>query len=228
MLWSTNTAGHPGSQLDMRADGNLVLNAPGWVPLWSTNTGGHPGAKLEVLDTGNLVVVASDGTILWSSNSTNDRLMAGDELTVSNVGACFCVTSADGHYMIQMGLDGNLSLGVTGGGAIWSTAPSGVQGDIGFMLDTGWFRIEGYAGIVDWSTPTSAGARRLPPSARRRASRTQDRQRHPRVDRPLSPRRNCSPRQTGPEGHSAPRATRTAPRLLRGGVSHLRSGAGAP
>ena len=59
--------------------------------------------------------------------------------------------------MIQMGLDGNLSLGVTGGGAIWSTAPSGVQGDIGFMLDTGWFRIEGYAGIVDWSTPTSVG-----------------------------------------------------------------------
>jgi hypothetical protein len=156
-LWSTNTAGHPGAQLDMRADGNLVLNAPGWVPLWSTNTAGHPGAKLEVLDTGSLVVVAPDGTILWSSNSTNDRLTAGDRLWLSNVGTCICVTSADDHYFIKMNSDGNLSLNATGGAQIWSTAPGGAPGDVGYMLANGYFMLMRNT-LVDWSTPVSAGA----------------------------------------------------------------------
>jgi hypothetical protein len=51
--------------LTMQADGNLVLYAPGSVPVWASNTAGHDGAKLVMQADGNLVVAAPGGRPLW-------------------------------------------------------------------------------------------------------------------------------------------------------------------
>ena len=56
--------------LTMQADGNLVLYAPGSIPLWASNTAGHGGARLVMQADGNLVVAAPGGRPLWASNTT--------------------------------------------------------------------------------------------------------------------------------------------------------------
>jgi hypothetical protein len=53
----------------MQTDGNLVLYAPGGVPIWSSRTYGHAGAALHVQDDCNVVLSAPSGTVLWSSST---------------------------------------------------------------------------------------------------------------------------------------------------------------
>jgi Protein kinase domain len=69
--WSSNTAGHPGADLEMAADGNLILYGPDRAVLWTSNTAGHPGADLEMRDDGNLVVYGPDRAVLWASNTAD-------------------------------------------------------------------------------------------------------------------------------------------------------------
>jgi hypothetical protein len=52
-----------------QADGNLVLYAPGSIPLWASNTAGHGGAQLVMQAGGNLVVAAPGSRPLWASNT---------------------------------------------------------------------------------------------------------------------------------------------------------------
>jgi len=49
----------------MQADGNLVLYAPGSVPIWASNTAGNDGAQLDMQTDGNLVVAGPGGTPLY-------------------------------------------------------------------------------------------------------------------------------------------------------------------
>ncbi|RLV49890.1 hypothetical protein D9V37_08375 [Nocardioides mangrovicus] len=63
VVWSTNTAGHPGARLVMQYAGNLVLVDPANVLLWSTSTA-DAGSDLSVDDAGGVSV--HDGTtVLW-------------------------------------------------------------------------------------------------------------------------------------------------------------------
>jgi hypothetical protein len=55
---STATHGHPGSILKMQTDGNLVIIAPGNVPVWASGTAGNPGTVLQIQDDGALVLYA--------------------------------------------------------------------------------------------------------------------------------------------------------------------------
>ena len=55
--------------LTMQADGNLVLYAPGSIPVWASNTAGHGGAQLVMQADGNLVVAAPGGRPLWAAGT---------------------------------------------------------------------------------------------------------------------------------------------------------------
>lgn len=58
-IWSSGTAGHPGSDLVLQSDGNLVIYH-GWTPVWNTHTAGTAKASdsmwLDMQTDGNLVL----------------------------------------------------------------------------------------------------------------------------------------------------------------------------
>jgi surface antigen len=63
-IWSSNTAGHAGATLVMRADGNLVIRHGS--TLWASKTAAHPGAKLVDRRSG-ILAVRYQGRTLWAS-----------------------------------------------------------------------------------------------------------------------------------------------------------------
>jgi hypothetical protein len=52
----------------MQTDGNLVVIAPGNVPVWASGTSGHPNSKLILQTDGNLVIYSAGGAPIWSTN----------------------------------------------------------------------------------------------------------------------------------------------------------------
>jgi len=77
-MWSSNTAGHAGATLVMRADGNLVIRHG--TTLWASKTAAHPGAKLVDRRSG-ILAVRYQGRTLWASKKgsppTNPPLTLG-------------------------------------------------------------------------------------------------------------------------------------------------------
>jgi hypothetical protein len=74
ILFSSNTAGHPGANAFMQTDGNFVIYKKGSrSALWSSNTAGHPRASAVVQDDGAFVIYDNKG-VLWASK--NDRTSA--------------------------------------------------------------------------------------------------------------------------------------------------------
>ena len=55
--------------LTMQGDGNLVLYAPGSIPVWASKTAGHDGAQLAMQADGNLVVAVPGGRPLWAAGT---------------------------------------------------------------------------------------------------------------------------------------------------------------
>lgn len=60
----------PGTILRMQSDGNLVLIAPGNIPIWQAGTGGRggPDAFLQLQDDGNLVIYGNTGAT-WANHA---------------------------------------------------------------------------------------------------------------------------------------------------------------
>jgi len=72
-LWTSNTAGNPGSRLVCQTDGNLVIYSPSNVPIFVTGTGGNAGGFLAMQTDSNCVLYAADGRPLWYTNSSAER-----------------------------------------------------------------------------------------------------------------------------------------------------------
>ena len=68
-IWSSDTAGNPGTVLEDQSDGNIVLVASGNVPIWSTHTNGRAQTALLLQDDGNLVAYAEGNVAVWASRS---------------------------------------------------------------------------------------------------------------------------------------------------------------
>ncbi|MGX5654283.1 S8 family serine peptidase [Geodermatophilus nigrescens] len=84
--------------LELQADGNLVVYAPGRRALWHARTWGNPGARLVFQADANLVLYSSSGRALWHSDTWGH---------------------AGGRLVLQD--DGNLVLYTAGGTAVWFT-----------------------------------------------------------------------------------------------------------
>jgi len=67
-LWAAGTNEKGVIELDMQADGNLVIYS-GAGPVFASNTAGNPGSFLRMQDDGNLVIYASTGGPIWSSGT---------------------------------------------------------------------------------------------------------------------------------------------------------------
>jgi hypothetical protein len=106
--------------LELQADGNLVVYAPGRRALWHARTWGNPGVSLAVQDDGNLVLYSSAGRALWHSDTWGN---------------------AGGRVVLQD--DGNLVLYTAGGTAVWFT---GWDRGPGAPSDTLWARQQLTAG----------------------------------------------------------------------------------
>jgi surface antigen len=65
-LWSTSTAGKPGSTLQMQGDGNLVVYTAGSSAVWSSSTNPSTGDRLVMQSDANLVIYSGCGTAIWA------------------------------------------------------------------------------------------------------------------------------------------------------------------
>ena len=65
-LWASGT-GRAGSVAIMQGDGNLVVVAPGNVPVWSSGSAGNPGAYLALQSDGNLVIYSTSNRAVWAT-----------------------------------------------------------------------------------------------------------------------------------------------------------------
>jgi hypothetical protein len=67
--WTSNTAGHSGSDFEAQPDGNFGVYAPGHASVWSSNTAGHAGSVLKIQDDRNIVIYAPGNVAVWESHT---------------------------------------------------------------------------------------------------------------------------------------------------------------
>jgi hypothetical protein len=118
------TAGH--DVLTMRANGNLVLIAPGNTPVWTSHTAGNSGASLVMQPGGNLTVVAPGGQPLWSAGTAQHPgsmlvLLPNGNAVVTAPGNAAPPTSAPASSAPPTSAAGNPPPGST---PLWSTGTS--------------------------------------------------------------------------------------------------------
>lgn len=71
-VWTSNTAGHSGSDFEAQSDGNFVVYAPGHVSVWESNTAGRAGSAgsvLKIQDDRNIVIYAPGNVAVWESHT---------------------------------------------------------------------------------------------------------------------------------------------------------------
>jgi peptidoglycan hydrolase-like protein with peptidoglycan-binding domain len=83
--------------LQMQSDGNLVLRAPGNVPLEDTHTAGHDGTIAVMQADGNFVLIAPGNIPVWSSGTNGHP---GTVLQVQDDGNV--VLYAPGHQVLRV------------------------------------------------------------------------------------------------------------------------------
>jgi hypothetical protein len=147
-LWASNTAGKSGADLEMQADGNLVIYAPGHVAVWASNTAGHPGASLVIQNDANMVVVSPSGQPLWASGAVDFELQPGQRLSPG-----WQIQSPDRNYRMVMQSDGNLVL-YTGTTAKWASGTSVANSDLEMQSD-GNLVIYGPGHAAVWASNTA-------------------------------------------------------------------------
>ena len=83
--------------LQMQSDGNLVLRAPGNIPLGDTHTAGHDGTIAMMQADGNFVLIARGNIPVWSSGTDGHP---GTVLQVQDDGNV--VLYAPGHQVLRV------------------------------------------------------------------------------------------------------------------------------
>jgi len=119
--------------LQMQEDGNLVLRAPGNVPLGDTNTEGNDGAIAVMQTDGNFVIRAAGNVPVWSSGTAGDT---GTVLQVQDDGGV--VLYGPGHQVLRVLVPGYLDLKPTLPNAVTSPGNSSNGGSgLGEVLRDG-------------------------------------------------------------------------------------------
>jgi hypothetical protein len=147
-LWSSSTAGNPGSYAIMQGEGNLVLY-DGTTSIWNSSTWGFSGAYLVLQSEGNLVMY-QDGHPVWDWASG----YLGDEPNQWTLEPGAYLLSPNHEYeLVMQSSDGNLVL-YHDGQALWSSGTAGEPGSYAVMQSDGNFVIYKPQG-GPWSTGTA-------------------------------------------------------------------------
>lgn len=147
-LWSTGTRGRSTGNLNMQADGNLVLYSPTGTAIWNSGTHGNPGAFAFVHGDGNFRIHRPNLQPIWSTNTTVSTPPppppAGCGKLDPNVslGHNEAVRSCNDRYQLVHQGDGNVVLYDTSRNrALWYTGTHGrststlsMQGDGNLVL----------------------------------------------------------------------------------------------
>ena len=155
LVWSMQTAGHPGAWAVLQHDGNLVVHARDGTVLRSTGTGGHPADAygLRIREDSDLVITTPGGSPFWSSDTVNSQLAAHELLLAGQH-----LRSPSGRFQIDMNADGNVTLTDTGDRSIdWATSTD-EPGSSLVMQPTGDMEVVGPFGEVLWTSGTDGFA----------------------------------------------------------------------
>lgn len=149
-LWSTRTAGNPGSRFTAQSDGNAVIYSASGKALWNTRTNGEGTApKFEVLSTGELDLVSTVGTTWQAIQPGASTLSAGSDLAAGQF-----LHDATGRMTFIMQTDGNL-VAYHGGKPAWSSKTNNHPGSKADLQSDGNLVVYSDAGRVLWSSHTN-------------------------------------------------------------------------
>lgn len=160
-IWSSGTAGQPGSYAIMQNDGNLVVYNASNVPLWWSGTYGNGASTLKMQNDGNLVVYRnSDNAFTWATwsqfnnyqvnNYIGTQIASGTTLHAGDY-----LRSPDWRYSLVMQEDGNLVVySVDGYTPIWSSRTWNNAGDYAVMQNDGNLVVYNENGSALWNTYT--------------------------------------------------------------------------
>ncbi|MER5863542.1 polymorphic toxin type 24 domain-containing protein [Kitasatospora sp. NPDC002040] len=163
VLWSSNTANHPGAKATMRDDGNFVVYDTAQNVLWSSNTaiGAGSGYFAAVQDDGLFLVYAPGYQSKWSSSTWNAiDAAAGATLTWNTEGKLASTTQgtatttylydADGNQLIRRN-PGKTTLNLGGDELVYDTNAK-------TFIGTRYYPIPGGLTIVRTGAGTAPGA----------------------------------------------------------------------
>jgi hypothetical protein len=68
-IWSTGTAGNPGSEMELLPGGNVIVNSPKNNAIWSTSTPGWGPVDMSVQDNGNVLLTNFYDRAIWSTGT---------------------------------------------------------------------------------------------------------------------------------------------------------------
>ncbi|WP_051969950.1 ricin-type beta-trefoil lectin domain protein [Kitasatospora azatica] len=153
-LWSSNTAGHPGSYAALQNDGNLVVSNANGGTTWASNTASR-GYHLVVQDDCNTVLYSRDNTPVWSTrtydpahDTTGHPIMSGTVLHGGDV-----LTAS--RTTLTMGTDGNLVLAdAWTGRVLWTSGTAGHPGATAVMQPDGNLVVYAPQGWPLWAPAT--------------------------------------------------------------------------
>ncbi|XP_018727292.2 G-type lectin S-receptor-like serine/threonine-protein kinase LECRK3 [Eucalyptus grandis] len=143
IVWSANgdNLAPEGSQVQLTANGGLVLTDPRERELWSSGLNGNGLAYAAMLDTGNFILASANHVNLWDSFSQpTDTILPTQQLDLgANVKARYSETNySTGRFLFALQTDGNLVLYATPtplvvSDAYWATNTI-TAGRMGFRL----------------------------------------------------------------------------------------------
>ncbi|MFT3839921.1 MAG: GH25 family lysozyme [Myxococcaceae bacterium] len=156
-MWATMTQQH-GEVTVMQGDGNLVVYDAGGCAIWASKTDGHNGASFAMQDDGNLVIYDTGSHALWSSGSgpmggkpaaSCGTLAAGEALAPGAT-----LTACGGCFNLEMQSDGNLVVYQKGGGPLWASQTTMMDGFVTEVQADGNVVLVSKAGCELWSSMT--------------------------------------------------------------------------
>ncbi|WP_051969949.1 ricin-type beta-trefoil lectin domain protein [Kitasatospora azatica] len=161
-LWSSGTAGHPGSYAQLDSGSNLVVyDQYGTQKFWSSGTANYSmsAGSLTLGDDCNAIVRTPDNVPIWSTrtydpayDTTGHPIMSGTVLHGGDV-----LTA--GHTTLTMGTDGNLVLADQSTGHIlWTSGTPGHPGATAVMQPDGNLVVYAPQGWPMWAPGTNGYA----------------------------------------------------------------------
>jgi hypothetical protein len=153
VLWSSQTAGHPGAHAKLRRNGELVVFSRKRRVLYDTGTAGASGSRLVVRNRGEAVLVR-EGARVWSSRTDTYLLTAGQLLRPGQ-----SRRSQNRRFLLQMQDNGDLAIiDRQLKQARWTSQTPGNSGAYAVMQRAGNLVVYSKSGAALYSSGTIGGA----------------------------------------------------------------------
>jgi hypothetical protein len=153
VLWTSQTAGHPGAYAKLRRNGELLVSSRKRRVLYNTGTAGASGSRLVVRNRGEAVLVRK-GARVWSSR-TDGYLLTPDQALRPRQSR----RSQNGRFLLRMQENGELAIVDRQLGQVrWTSQTPGNPGAYAAMQRAGNLVVYSRSGEALYSTGTTGDA----------------------------------------------------------------------